>query len=76
MSAITLTQAQQALAEAMAARTAVLRNQEYQMPDGRRLRRADLRAINEDIRHWNDMVRQLGGEPPIQLGRARRLDIG
>lgn len=58
MSGITLDQAQTQLAAYLAAETAVLTGQEYAIA-GRRMRRADLPAIQDGIKLWNERVQQL-----------------
>jgi hypothetical protein len=58
MPVITLAQAEANLTEALAARSAVMTGgQAYSM--GRSVTRADLKAINEDIKFWNGEVQRL-----------------
>lgn len=58
MAGITLAQAETALAEALAAQTAVLSSQSYSIA-GRSLTRADLGSIRENIEFWNSQVKRL-----------------
>lgn len=58
MAGITLAQATTALSESMTARTKILNGQAYSV-GGRSLTRADLRAVNEDIKFWNAEVKRL-----------------
>lgn len=58
MAGITLEQAQAQLEKYLAAETAVLSGQEYEIA-GRRLRRANLSEIQAGITLWNDRVVQL-----------------
>lgn len=64
MAGITLTQAQTQLDAYLAAETAVLSGQAYEIA-GRRLTRADLAAIQTGITTWNrrvsDLARSAGG---------------
>jgi len=62
MAGITLEQAQTQLAAYLAAETAVLGGQEYEIDingSRRRLKRADLEAIRAGINSWNARVVQL-----------------
>ena len=71
MAGITLTQAEAQLASWIAASTAVASGQEYEIDTGngrRRLRRADAKAINEQIVFWNKMVQSL------TPGAGRRIE--
>ena len=58
MSGITLTQAQAQLDAYLAAETAILNGQEYVIAN-RRMRRADLAAIQDGIKLWNERVQAL-----------------
>lgn len=71
MSGITLAQAQAQLAAYLAAETAVLGGQAYEI-NGRRLTRADLQAIQTGIDSWNRRCIQLGGKAE---GRTRGRTI-
>jgi len=55
MAGITLAQAESALAEHLAAQTAVTNNQSYSI-EGRSMTRADLAAIRDGITYWNKLV--------------------
>lgn len=54
-----------------AAERDLLRNQSYEMPDGRKLSRTDLKAVQAEI---DKIRRELAGgsSTPIVRGRARR----
>lgn len=54
-----------------AAELAVLRNQSYEMPDGRSLTRANLREIREGRKEAENDYRRAMGESTAR-GRARR----
>lgn len=58
MAGITLAQAQTQLDAYLAAETAILGGQEYEIA-GRRLRRADLRWVQAGINLWNQRVQTL-----------------
>ncbi len=58
MSGITLTQAQTQLDAYLAAETAVLSGQRYEIA-GRMLMRANLGEIQQGIKFWNERVQQL-----------------
>lgn len=58
MAGITLSVAQARLDLYLAAETAVLAGQEYEIA-GRRLKRADLREIRAGIEAWNNKVQSL-----------------
>lgn len=58
MAGITLVQAQERLADWLAADKAVSRNQSYSL-DQRTLTRADAATIRENIKFWNDQVKVL-----------------
>lgn len=69
MAGITLEQAQAQLDQYLAAETAVLTGQEYEIA-GRRLRRADLRAIQDGVALWNQRVQMLSNQAE---GRGRAI---
>lgn len=54
-----------------AAELAVLRNQSYEMPDGRKLTRANLRDIQKGLAEAKADLASANGTP-IRRGRARR----
>lgn len=60
MAGITLTQAQAKLDAYLAAETAVLAGQRYEI-EGRALWRANLKEIQEGINIWNQRVQRLSG---------------
>ena len=70
MAGITLAQAEARLTEYMAAETAVLDGQKYEM-SGRSKTRADLKEIREGITHWNGLVREFAG---TANGRGRSVN--
>jgi len=59
------------LANYLAAEAAVLRNQSYEMPDGRKLVRADLAAIAKGINDCRGRLDRMRGTTRPR-GRARR----
>lgn len=67
MAGITLEQAQAQLNAYLAAETAVLSGQQYQIGE-RMLRRADLEMIQRGIELWNGRVRELS----LQVSGRRR----
>jgi hypothetical protein len=69
MAGITLAQAQARLDQYLAAEEAVLLGQQYEI-GGRMLRRADLQAIQEGIRIWDDRVEKLSAKA---AGRVRAI---
>jgi len=69
MAGITLEQAQARLDQYLAAEEAVLLGQQYEI-GGRMLRRADLQAIQEGIRIWDDRVEKLSAKT---AGRVRAI---
>lgn len=71
MAGITLAQAQAQLDAYLAAETAVLGGQSYEIA-GRSLRRADLEMIQRGIETWNTRVRQLSVSAS---GRPRAITI-
>ena len=58
MAGITLAQAQTQLDAYLAAETAILSGQEYEIA-GRRLRRANLVEVREGVTYWSDKVDEL-----------------
>jgi hypothetical protein len=71
MAGITLAQAEAQLALYLAAEAAVLSNQSYEIA-GRKVTRADLAAIQEGIKLWNDRAQQLENRT---AGSGRRRTI-
>lgn len=71
MAGITLEMAEAQLAAYMAAETAVLTGQSYEI-SGRKLTRADLEAIQTGITTWNNRVQQLANS---SVGRSRARTI-
>lgn len=71
MAGITLTTAQAQLNAYLAAETAILGGQEYVI-ENRRLRRADLAAVQAGITLWNQRVQDLSAR---QLGRRGRYVV-
>lgn len=71
MAGITLAQAEAKLQEYLAAETAVLNGQAYEIA-GRSLRRADLEMIQKGIDIWNKRVQDLGGQAS---GRGRVINM-
>ena len=59
-----------------AAELAVLRNQSYEMPDGRKLQRANLKEIREGLREATQQLTAATGTAPLARGRARAGVIG
>ncbi|HEY0847406.1 MAG TPA: DUF6148 family protein [Noviherbaspirillum sp.] len=74
MSGITLAQAEAQLAAYLAAETAVLTGQSYEIA-GRKMTRADLEAIQSGITIWNARVRELTSRAQGR-GRARTIVPG
>lgn len=58
MAGIDLVMANSRLTEYLTAEQAVLSGQEYEL-EGRRLKRADLKSIQEGISYWNNWVQRL-----------------
>lgn len=56
------------------AEAAILRNQSYEMPDGRKLARTDLKSVQAEIRRIKDELAG-GTTAPRVRGRARRGSI-
>ena len=71
MAGITLTQAQTQLEAYLAAETAVLGGQQYEIA-GRMLRRADLAQIREGITSWDARVKTLS---MAATGRSRSRTV-
>lgn len=67
MAGITLEQAQAKLDSYLAAEEAVLTGQQYEI-SGRKLTRADLTAIQEGIKIWDERVKTLDSRA---VGRSR-----
>ena len=74
MAGITLAQAEAQLAAYLAAETAVLGNQSYEIA-GRRLTRADLATIQEGIKLWSARVDTLAASS-AGTGRTRTIVLG
>lgn len=74
MAGITLTQAQTQLDAYLAAETAVLSGQSYEIA-GRKLTRADLSSIQEGISLWNSRVVTLANQATGR-SRARTVVVG
>lgn len=75
MAGITLAQAEAQLAAYLAAETAVLLGQSYEIA-GRRLTRADLEAIQAGIKIWSDRVETLTAAATSGTGRVRTIVLG
>ncbi len=73
MAGITIAQAQAQLTAYLAAETAVLSGQAYEIA-GRRMTRADLEAIQKGIAIWNDRVGQLTVQAAGR-GRSRTVIV-
>lgn len=71
MAGITLAQAETQLTAWIAASSAVATGQEYEIA-GRRLKRADARAIQEQIDYWDRKVQSIES---IASGRGRSRTI-
>ncbi len=71
MSAWTFDEAKEYLTDALASRKAILSSQSYQDGD-HSLIRADLKAINDDIKYWKKEVTKLSdggtGKIKVKLG--------
>lgn len=74
MSAITLQQAQTQLDRYLAAEAAVLLGQSYEI-NGRKLTRADLKAIQDGVEIWNSRVTQ-ESQRAARRGRSRTIVSG
>lgn len=59
-----------------AAELAVLRNQSYEMPDGRKLARANLTEIRKGRREAEQQLATATGAAPLPRGRARAGVLG
>lgn len=75
MAGITLEQAQAQLDAYLAAETAVLSGQAYEIA-GRKMTRADLGAIQQGITTWNDRVKSIAAAASSSCGRVRTLSPG
>lgn len=75
LSAARLAQLQARLDLYYAAEEAILRNQSYEMPDGRRLERANLKSVQEMIKTLENQIDGGSATPPTR-GRARAGVIG
>lgn len=73
MAGITLAQAEAQLAAYLAAETAVLRGQSYELA-GRRLTRADLTAIQAGVELWSTRAAALDARAQ-RRGRARTVVV-
>ncbi len=71
LSAAQLARLQARLELYYAAEAAILRNQSYEMPDGRKLARANLKDVQAMIKSLEGQI-DGGGDTPIARGRARR----
>lgn len=71
MAGITLTQAQAQLDSYLAAETAVLTGQSYEIA-GRKLTRANLEFIQKGIELWDDRVKNLANKA---AGRTRAVSV-
>lgn len=74
MAGISLAQAQAQLDSYLAAETAALANQSYEIA-GRKFTRADLTAIRDGIQYWNNKVVTLSNAVSGR-GRARTVIVG
>ena len=74
MAGITLAQAQAQLDAYLAAEVAILSGQEYEIA-GRRLKRADLGAVQSGINLWNRRVKELSARASGR-SRAYRVTLG
>lgn len=74
MSAITLQQAQTQLERYLAAEAAVLLGQSYEI-NGRKLTRADLKAIQDGVEIWSSRVTQ-ESQRAARRGRSRTVVAG
>ncbi|RDV06418.1 hypothetical protein DXH95_03045 [Sphingorhabdus pulchriflava] len=70
LSAAALANKQARIDSYYAAETAILRNQEYEMADGRRLVRADLKEVRAAIKELEAEING-GSSTPVVRGRAR-----
>jgi len=64
MAGITLTQAEAQLAVWLDASTKIASGQEYEI-DGRKMKRADLANVNQQIRYWDSQVKRLSGRTRV-----------
>lgn len=74
MAGITLAQAEAQLNSYIAAETAVLANQSYEIA-GRKFTRANLDSIRDGIQYWNNKVITLSNAVSGR-GRARTVIVG
>lgn len=75
LSAAALANAQVRLDLYYAAEAALLRNQSYEMPDGRKLERTSLRDVQSMIKTLEAKI-EGGSALPVVRGRARAGSIG
>ena len=75
LSAARLAQLQARLDSYYAAEQSILRNQSYEMPDGRRMERTNLKAVQDTIRSLEAQI-DGGAAAPVVRGRARAGAIG
>ena len=59
MAGITKAQAEAKLQIWLDAEDSLARNQSYEMPDGRKLTRADLKSVGDRIAFWDSKVKEL-----------------
>jgi len=69
MAGIDLTTAQEELQIALDARRKILQRGQAFAQDGKRLDRADLEAVNKDIKFWNDQVSRLSQSCGVRVQR-------
>ena len=74
MAGITLAQAQEQLDKYIAAESAILTGQSYEIA-GRKLTRADLAAVQVGIKSWDQRVRELAARSKGR-GRSRTVVVG
>lgn len=74
MAGITLVQAQDQLDKYLAAESAILTGQSYEIA-GRKLTRADLTAVQVGIKSWDQRVRELEARTKGR-GRSRTVVVG
>jgi hypothetical protein len=70
MAGIDLTTAQEKLQIALDTRRKILQRGQAFAQDGKRLDRADLEAVNKDIRFWQNQVRQLSQTSGVRVQRV------
>lgn len=71
LSAVALARLEARLDLYYAAEEAILRNQSYEMPDGRRLERTNLKDVQAMIKSLEDRI-DAGSATPLARGRMRR----